>query len=66
MIDKQSLSDKDESITEEEIRMMVDVGEEEGTIHETEKVMINNIFEMPVWPIKFKTGIVAHSISVWI
>lgn len=33
------------NITEEEIRMMVDVGEEKGTIQETEKVMINNIFE---------------------
>lgn len=35
----------DENITEEEIRMMVDVGEEKGTIHLTEKEMINNIFE---------------------
>lgn len=35
----------DEEVTEEEIRMMVDVGEEKGTIHETEKFMINNIFE---------------------
>lgn len=34
-----------EKITEEEIRMMVDVGEEKGTIRETEKEMINNIFE---------------------
>lgn len=34
-----------EEITEEEIRMMVDVGEEKGTIRETEKEMINNIFE---------------------
>lgn len=34
-----------EQVTEEEIRMMVDVGEEKGTIHESEKVMINNIFE---------------------
>lgn len=32
-------------VTEEEIRMMVDVGEERGAIHETEKEMINNIFE---------------------
>jgi len=38
-------NEKDEKVTEEEIRMMVDVGEEKGTIHETEKVMINNIFE---------------------
>ncbi|KAA0547359.1 HlyC/CorC family transporter [Bacillus sp. BGMRC 2118] len=36
---------EDENITEEEIRMMVDVGKERGTIQETEKVMINNIFE---------------------
>lgn len=35
----------DENITEEEIRMMVDVGQEKGTIQETEKQMINNIFE---------------------
>jgi len=36
---------QDEEVTEEEIRMMVDVGEEKGTIRETEKEMINNIFE---------------------
>jgi putative hemolysin len=36
---------EEEHVTEEEIRMMVDVGEEKGTIHETEKLMINNIFE---------------------
>lgn len=36
---------EDEHVTEEEIRMMIDVGEEKGTIHETEKEMINNIFE---------------------
>lgn len=32
-------------VTEEEIRMMVDVGEEKGTIDEDEREMINNIFE---------------------
>lgn len=32
-------------ITEEEIRLMVDAGEERGTIDESEKEMINNIFE---------------------
>lgn len=32
-------------VTEEEIRMMVDVGEENGTIDESEKEMINNVFE---------------------
>lgn len=36
---------RNEEVTEEEIRMMVDVGEENGTIHETEKLMINNVFE---------------------
>lgn len=35
----------EENITEEEIRMMVDVGEEKGVIQETEKEMIDNIFE---------------------
>ncbi len=35
----------DHSVTEEEIRMMVDVGRELGSIHEEEKEMIENIFE---------------------
>ncbi len=35
----------EEEVTEEEIRMMIDVGEEKGTIQETEKEFINNIFE---------------------
>lgn len=35
----------DEHVTEEEIRMMVDVGEEKGSILKHEKIMINNIFE---------------------
>ncbi len=34
-----------EEVTEEEIRMMVDVGEEKGVIEQSEKDMINNIFE---------------------
>ena len=34
-----------EVVTEEEIRLMVDVGEEKGVIPETEKMMINNIFD---------------------
>ena len=33
------------NVTEEEIRMMVDVGEESGVIEENEKDMINNIFD---------------------
>ena len=33
------------TVTEEEIRMMVDAGEEKGAIEEEEKEMINNVFE---------------------
>ncbi len=36
---------EEDQVTEEEIRMMVDVGEEKGAIHVSEKEMINNIFE---------------------
>ncbi|KJS87727.1 MAG: hemolysins-related protein containing CBS domains [Peptococcaceae bacterium BICA1-8] len=35
----------EEYVTEEEILLMIDVGEEKGTIQETEKEMINNIFD---------------------
>lgn len=35
----------EEVVTEEEIRMMIDVGEEKGSIEENEKVLINNVFE---------------------
>lgn len=35
----------DKNVTEEEIRMMVDVSQEKGSIQVTEKQMINNIFE---------------------
>ena len=35
----------DDVVTEEEIRMMVDVGEEKGVIENIQKEMINNIFE---------------------
>ena len=35
----------EEVVTEEEIRMMVDEGEEKGVIEESQKEMINNIFE---------------------
>jgi putative hemolysin len=38
-------NEENENVTEEEIRMMVDVGMEKGTIQGTEKVMIDNIFE---------------------
>lgn len=36
---------EEESVTEEEIKMMVDQGEEKGTIKEEEKELINNVFE---------------------
>ena len=40
------VSEHDEEIvTEEEIKMMVDQGEENGTIEEEEKELINNVFE---------------------
>ncbi len=35
----------EEKISEEEIRLMVEVGQEKGVIQSTEKEMINNIFE---------------------
>ncbi len=35
----------EEEVTEEEIRMMVDVGGEKGVIEDVQKEMINNIFE---------------------
>ena len=35
----------EESVTEEEIRMMVDVGGEKGVFEDAQKEMINNIFE---------------------
>lgn len=40
------VTENEESIvTEEEIKMMIDEGEEKGTIEEAEKEMINNVFE---------------------
>ena len=38
-------SNEEETVTEEEIRMMVDVGKEKGTIDQSEGEMINNVFE---------------------
>lgn len=37
--------DNDKKVTEEEIRMMVDVGSESGNIEDSEKEMIENVFE---------------------
>lgn len=36
---------EEETVTEEEIKMMIDVGEEKGSIEEEEKELINNVFE---------------------
>lgn len=36
----------EETVTEDEIRMMVDVGHESGTIDQEEKEMIDNVFEL--------------------
>ncbi|MDL2219447.1 hemolysin family protein [Ruminococcaceae bacterium OttesenSCG-928-O06] len=36
----------EEAVTEDEIRMMVDVGHESGTIDPEEKIMIDNVFEL--------------------
>lgn len=38
-------NESEETVTEEEIRMMVDVGQEKGVIEDVQKEMINNIFE---------------------
>lgn len=40
-----SFSKKDEAVTEEEIRMMVDAGNETGVLEESQREMINNIFD---------------------
>ena len=37
---------EEETVTEEEIKMMVDQGEEKGTIQEEERELINNVFEL--------------------
>ncbi|PYG89549.1 putative hemolysin [Ruminiclostridium sufflavum DSM 19573] len=38
-------AEDDERVTEEEIRMMMEVGEEKGVIQDTKKEMIDNVFE---------------------
>ncbi len=40
-----SAEPEEHGVTEDQIRMMVDRGEEKGTIGESEKEMINNVFE---------------------
>jgi Hemolysins and related proteins containing CBS domains len=39
------INDLEEKVSEEEIRMMINVGEENGVINETEKEMLEGIFE---------------------
>ena len=41
-----------EDVTEEEIRMMVDIGSESGALDDDEKEMIHNIFEMDDKPVE--------------
>ena len=42
----------DSDVTEEEIRMMVDIGSETGAIDDDEKKMIHNIFELDDKPVE--------------
>lgn len=51
----------DNQVTEEEIRMMVDAGEEKGTIQLAEKQMINNIFD---FDIKNVSDIMTHRTNI--
>lgn len=51
----------EEKITEEEIRLMVDVGQEKGIIQSTEKEMIDNIFEFDN---TFVSDIMTHRIDI--
>ena len=51
----------DNDVTEEEIRMMVDAGEEKGTIQLTEKEMINNIFD---FDIKNVSDVMSHRTNI--
>lgn len=44
--------EEDEQVTEEEIRMMLDIGSEKGTIDPAEKAMIHNIFEFDDTPLE--------------
>ena len=51
-----------DDVTEEEIRMMVDIGEENGAIESTEKEMIENVFEFN----NTTAGdVMTHRIDVW-
>lgn len=45
-------NDEEDEVTEEEIRLMVDIGSESGAIDQDEKEMIHNIFELDDTQIK--------------
>lgn len=45
-------TEEDEQVTEEEIRMMIDIGSQKGTIDPSEKTMIHNIFELDDTPLE--------------
>jgi len=53
--------EEDGEVTEEEIRLMVDVGEEKGAIDQIEKLMINNVFEFNN---KTVSNIMTHRIDI--
>lgn len=53
--------EEDDTITEEEIRMMIEIGEEKGTIDYIEKEMLNNIFEFDD---KTVADIMTHRIDI--
>ena len=58
--------ENDDDVTEEEIRMMVDIGSESGAIDDDEKEMIHNIFEMDDKPVE---DIMTHrtdAVILWI
>lgn len=52
---------KDDDVTEEEIRMMVQVGEERGNIDEDEKTMIHRVFEFDD---KIVSNIITHRMDM--
>jgi putative hemolysin len=52
---------EDEDATEEEIKLMLDIGKERGTIQETESVMINNIFDFDN---TYVTDIMTHRTNI--
>ncbi len=54
-------NDEQGNVTEEEIRMLVDVGEEKGVIEESAKDMINNVFDFDD---KTVADIMTHRIDI--